>query len=525
MKGIKKITALTLTITMLLCCTGCGRGSGSDPWSLIPESTKGKDVTRAESADNVFSLNCNMNFSFNPIIATNHSNQLVCNLVYENMVEVNDNFEAIPNVLSNWIPNEDATYWTFTIEQGHTFHDGTPLTGKDIRYSLERAITADRYQGRFSSYWGSGYDEEHFYVTLGIGDTQFVKLLNIPIIKYGSMDEKYPPGSGPYTYNEDYTELNAYTGREGYKDLPLQTIYLKQYSTAESIISAFEDGIIDVVTNDPSSYTNLGYASTNEIHTFATTNMHYVAFNQESTLGRYNSFRQAMNYAFNRAEFANELMHGNAVESSVPMYPTCADYPTAFAESLRYSLDTCRIVLENTGIQDYDDDGMLEYMSGSAQDIEINFIVCSDSSAKTGVVRHFADDMAKIGLKVNVRELTWDDYILALEEGDFDMYYGEVKLRNNFDITELVDVDSSLNYTRSKDTAIVTYVNNYLSSSDMARATQYEILCRYLADTGAFITIGFEKQQIILHRRVVKGVNANLGNPLYDFENWEITLE
>lgn len=524
MRKTNRIVAALLALVMSLSLAACGSSSDDDD-GLVPESTKGKDVTRTASADNIFSLNCNMEYSFNPLIATSRSNQLVCNLVYENMVEVDDNFEAIPNVLTNWVTNEDATYWTFDIAQGHTFHDGTPLTGKDIRYSLDRAINSDRFLGRFSSYQGSGYDNEHFYITLGIGDTQFVKLLNIPIIKYGSMDEKYPLGSGPYTYNEDHTQLNAYEGREGYESLPLQTVYLKQYSTAEDIISAFEDGIIDVVTNDPSSYTNLGYASTNEIHTFATTNMHYVAFNQESTLGRYNSFRLAMNYAFNRTEFANDLMHGNAVAATVPMYPTCADYPTEYANSLKYNLELCKIVLENAGIQDYDDDGMLEYMSGSAQDIEINFIVCSDSSAKTGVVRHFAEDMESVGLKVNVRELTWEQYITALEEGDFDMYYGEVKLRNNFDITELVDVDSKLNYTRSTDPMLLTYVNSYLGASDAARAAQYEILCKYLVESGALITIGFEKQQIILHRRVVKGVNANIGNPLYDFENWEIILE
>ena len=63
-------------------------------------------------------------------------------------------------------------------------------------------------------------------------------------------------------------------------------------------------------------------------------------------------------------------------------------------------------------------------------------------------------DMLKIGIKVNVRELTWTDYYNALtdyedltkeqkEDEDFveieyDMYYGEVKLRNNFDITQML---------------------------------------------------------------------------------------
>lgn len=524
MKRYKRLLAALLALLMLICCSGCGSDGEEDTTGGIPESTGGKDVTRTAAADNVFSLNCNVDYSFNPLIATNHSNQLVCALVYENMVELDDSFNVVPNVLDEGQPNENATYWTFTIAAGHTFHDGTPVTGRDIRYSLERAINSDRFMGRFASYQGSNYDNDKFYVSLGIGDAQFPKLLNIPIIPYGSMDEKKPLGSGPYMYNEDETALLAYDGYPSETPQPLDIIYLKQYSTAESIISAFEDGVIDVVTNDPSSYTNLGYASTNETHTFATTNYHYVAFNYESVLGRYDSIRQAMNYAFDRAYFADELSHGNAVASSVPMYPSCDAYPSGFADSLSYNLELCRVVLENAGLKDYDEDGLLEYMSGSAQEISLVFIVCSDSSVKTGVVRKFAEDMASIGLTIDVKELTWENYLTALEEGEFDMYYGEVKLRNNFDITELLEEDNDLNFSRSKGNLAETYINNYLAASDMQRTAMFQTLCEYLATTGSLISIGFEKQQIIVHRGVIKGMEPNMGNPLYNFTNWEIDL-
>ena len=523
---MKKLLCLLLIPALLLGLTGCGRRSAFDPTSLIPKSTEGKDVTRFPAADNVFSLNWNEDYSLNPILATNHSNQLVCDLVYENMVEVDDNFNVIPNVLDEGLPNDDATYWIFNIDQGHVFHDGTPVTGKDIRYSLERAVaTQDRFRGRFSSYQGSGYDEAHFYVTLGIGDTAFPRLLNIPIIKSGTMDEKPPIGSGPYTYNEDHTALVAYEGYPGYETLPLDTIYLVSYNSADEILSNFEDGIIDAVTNDPSSYTNLGYSSANEIRNFNTTNLHYIMFNEEGLIGRYSGFRQAMIYAFDRVNFARNLMHGNAVAAAVPMHPACADYPSDYASTFGYNLELCRVVLENAGIRDYDDDGMLEYMSGSAQDIDVNFIVCSDSSAKTGVVRRFAADMASIGIKVTVRELTWADYLQALEDGDFDMYYGEVRLRNNFDLTELLDPDSPLNYSRSRDTGYVVLINNFLSCAPAQRPALYKQLCDYIISNGALIAIGFEDQQLIVHRGVIRGLNPNLGNPLYNFQNWEIMLD
>jgi len=533
-KEFKRILAATMALCMLLCCAACSGSADDDPYSEIPESTGGKDIVRADAADNVFSLNSNSQYSLNPLIATNHSNQLVCSLVYENMVELDNDFNVIWNVIISATPNETATYWEFKIDTNHTFHDGTPVTGKDLRYSLERAVVSDRYRGRFASFQGASYTNDTLIVSLGIGDAQFAKLLNIPIIKYGTYGDDRPIGSGPYMYNEEGTELLAFEGYHGYDTLPVDKVYLKEYPTAEGVISAFEDSLIDVVINDPSSYTNLGYASTNEVHTFATTNMHYVAFNEEGVLGRANYFRVAMQYAFDRA-YLVELLNGNAVAATLPMYPTCKEYPSALAASLNYNLETCKKILENTGIKDYDNDGMLEYMSGSPQEIELKFIVCSDSSAKAGIARRFAEDMESIGLNIQVHELTWDNYILALQEGDFDMYYGEIKLRNNFDLTELLQVrdkedddnpaSTNLNFTRSRDTAYEMYINQYLAASDLGRADAYFALCEYISSQGSLITIGFEKQQIISHRGVVRGIDANIGNPLYGFENWIIELE
>ena len=407
------------------------------------------------------------------------------------------------------------------------------------------AINSDRYFGRFASYQGASPGEGVVYVTLGIGDRQFIKLLNLPVIKamtYGDLGPagNTPIGSGPYCYNEEGDALIANEYYPGYEDLPVDTIYLLEHNNADAIISAFEDGYIDVVINDPSSYTNLGYASSNEFHTYATTNMHYVAFNEESMLGRYSYFRLAMQHAFDRA-YLVELLHGNAVSAALPMYPTCLAYPDALEDRLNYDLEAVKNILIAAGVEDYDEDGMLEFMSGSPQEIDLNFVVCADSSAKCGIARRFQEDMASIGLKVTVHELTWAAYMSALEEGSFksgkqqvtmDMYYGEVRLRNNFDLTELLqprNEDNELtnqNYSRSKDNTIVERIERYLAAPDATRADEYYQLCDHIMnDNGSFVVIGFEKQQIITRRGVCKGINPNYGNPLFGFADWEIIFD
>lgn len=534
---MKKIWAALLAAAMLLGLSACsGESDGSDE-NIIPESSGGKEISRSAAADKVFSLNSNSNYSFNPLIATNHANQLICDLVYEDMVVLDNNFELVEGagVIVSGTPNEDGTVWEFKIEPGHTFHDGSPVTARDLSYSLGAAIYADRYKGRFSSFKGASATDEVLQVSLGIGDMQFIKLLNIPIIKSGSYGEKRPMGSGPYTYNEDGTALVAYEGYHSYDTLPVDTIYLKEYQTADSIISAFEDSLIDVVQNDPSSYTNLGFASTNETHSFATTNMHYVAFNEDGGLTQSALFRVAMQYAFDR-EYLVELLNGNGVATAIPMYPTCSFYPSGMAENLSYNLETCVRILESAGVKDYDEDGLMEYMAGTPQDISLTFVVCSDSSAKGGIVRRFQEDMESIGITVNVQELTWENYLKALDEGKFDMYYGEVRLRNNFDLTELLQVRdededegntaTNMNFTNSRDSAFEGYINEYLKAGDAGRFNAYQTLCNYICnETGSLITIGFEKHQLITHRGVVKGINANMGNPVYNIADWEIFLD
>ena len=214
---------------VLMSLSACGPEKKKDPMDEIPESSGGHDIVRAKAADDVFSLNLNRNMSLNPLIATDHANQLICGLVYENMLDVDNNFEVIPNVIKEWKMSDDAKTWTFTIEEGHVFHDGTPVTGKDLRYTMDRAVNSDRFRGRFSSVQGIGHSEDTLVVTLGVPDSQFVKLMNLPIIKSGSYNDKPPMGSGPMSINEELTELTAYEGFPGYDHLPVDKVYLKEY--------------------------------------------------------------------------------------------------------------------------------------------------------------------------------------------------------------------------------------------------------------------------------------------------------
>ena len=75
------------------------------------------------------------------------------------------------------------------------------------------------------------------------------------------------------------------------------------------------------------------------------------------------------------------------------------------------------------------------------------------------------------------------------------------------------------------DTGYVAMINAYLACAAGQRSGAYQKLCEYINSTGALISIGFESQQLIVHRGVIRGLNPNIGNPFFGFKDWEIMLD
>ena len=71
---------------------------------------------------------------------------------------------------------------------------------------------------------------------------------------------------------------------------------------------------------------------------------------------------------------------------------------------------------------------------------------------------------------MKVRELSWDNYQDALKGGKYDMYYGEVALPADFDLSALLKAGGSLNYGGITTGTYADVINAYLAAADTDRA-------------------------------------------------------
>ena len=80
--------------------------------------------------------------TMDPALATESGSAQYIGHIFGGLVQLNDDLEPAED-LATWTVSDDGLTYTFTIKEGATFHDGSPVTANDVVYSWERALSPD----------------------------------------------------------------------------------------------------------------------------------------------------------------------------------------------------------------------------------------------------------------------------------------------------------------------------------------------------------------------------------------------
>jgi peptide/nickel transport system substrate-binding protein len=126
--GSGKITGLMLSMLMAV-------GLWSAPAVLAEEKSQRGGILRVALAGDPPSLDMHQEQTFLVIIPFS--------TVYNTLVMFD--LHGYPNIIGDlaqaWTTSDDKMTWTFTLHQGVTFHDGSPLTSADIKASFGKIIS------------------------------------------------------------------------------------------------------------------------------------------------------------------------------------------------------------------------------------------------------------------------------------------------------------------------------------------------------------------------------------------------
>jgi len=475
-------------------------------------------------ADDIFALNCDIEAGLNPYYTDSSDNMELAPLMYEGLFEVNNDF-SFSNVLCREFSTSDGRVYRFDIREGVRLHDGSLLTAEDVAYSIELARVSDNYASRLTLITAAYVLENTVFVELSRVNYNLPLLLDIPVVKAESGKEAVPVGSGPYVYTDagEYRYLKAYTEHRDFAELPAERLYLKEYKGGE-LITAFDSGLVDLVTTSKADVNYLEYSGNTETRYKDTTILYFLGVNSRNEFLADTNRRVLFSSLIDRRMLSEEVIM--AEPATLPLHPE------AYFRSEEYDMFTiAEQDIEAAKIQylveDYDQDGMLEYLDleeNSVEEITLTFVVNKENPAKIKTARALRDSLRERGINLLVSELSWDRYIRALKNREYDIYLGEVMLTADFDLTQLLTYGGSANYG-VYDSELQSLIYDFNASAEEGKRDAAASLYTYIAEHLPVISLMFEIETIYTHRETVSGMNPTIHNVFSDITEWSIDTE
>lgn len=347
--------------------------------------------------------------SLDPHVDTDAGTRDVVFNLYEGLVKPTSDGGFIPAVASDYIISDDAKTYTFTLRDGITFHDGTPVTIEDVKYSIDRYAEIQGESSAFSSLVDSVevQDDKTLVVNLKESYSEFLPMMTIAIIPQSNEDPAGNPiGTGPFKY-VSYTpgqnlELKKYDGywQEGVPSL--DSVEFKFIADVDTAFVELQAGTIDILKYLTSAQAetlgddyNIVQGSMNLVHAMYL-NSAYEPLSKTEV-------RQALCYAVDRDAINNFIFGGKSHIIGSHMIPAMSKYYEPEAETV-YS---------------YDPEKAKELLAdaGYADGFDLEITVPSSYSQHVDSAQIIADELSQVGVNVTLNQVEWSTWLQDVYKG------------------------------------------------------------------------------------------------------------
>ncbi|MYL35212.1 ABC transporter substrate-binding protein [Pontibacillus yanchengensis] len=401
--------------------------------------------------------------ALDPITTTEGETFRVTENIFETLLNYEDtNTQLVPGLAKEWTVSDDGLTYTFTLEEGVMFHDGTDFNADAVVFNFERWMNGDSEQFPYYTMFG-GFkgDEGHvikevkavdeFTVEFSLNRPQAPFLKNLAMTPFGMASpdavEKHgdkftenPVGTGPFQFTEwkrnerIVLEKNANYRKEG---LPkLNKVIYTVIPENSARLNALMTGEVDLIDGvNPSDVERIESDPNLQIMERPSMNVGYMAFtmNRDTPMAAEQKVRQALSHAVPKEQIIEAFYGGLAEPAKTVMPPSIEGYNDDI-EDYEYDVEKAKSLLAEAGFEDgFEFD--LWYMP-----VPRPYIPEGQKIAEV-----LQQSFAEIGVTANLQTADWGTYLEKASKGDFDAFLlgwtGDNGDPDNF-IYTLLDKDS-----------------------------------------------------------------------------------
>lgn len=490
---MRRLLCVFVAVACVLIGVGCSPSADvSEPSSSVPQEQTSQESPRS------FSLPYSKEDTLNPYAAATEANVYLARLLYDSLTVIDGTFTPQLSLAASVTPT-DATHLAVTLRQGATFSDGSAVTLDDVKASFDTARYSAQYKEQLTNVTAAAVDRKNGVITftLAKGDPNAAACLTFPILKAGKNTTaagEAPLGGGLYIYtvgdNGASLVANPYYG----KTPRYTTVGLRHLPNTDSMYYGLASGSITYY------YDDLNVGDTPRVSgASAKVDMNalvYLGINSGKTALSDASVRRALSLLTDRKVLAASAYSGWALPAMLPFHP-------------RWS-----------GVQDIEPlfgeqelAAALELLEATAQKkVKLELIYSTDSANRGTLVDTVRTQLESAGFQVTAVPLAYADYLARLQNGQFDLYIGEIRLTANMDLSPLFG--GAARYGIAADSAAATAYSRYRSGE----GTLQEFITAFGEDMPYIPLLwrcGFAG-----HDRRMQTVTPNGYDPYYGFVDW-----
>lgn len=336
--------------------------------------------------------------------------------VFEGLTRYNADGSISPALAASWEISEDGMVYTFTLNEGVIFHDGSAMTAEDVKFSLDRARAEDSTNAQKALFAGitdvTVVDDLTVQVTLSAPNGGFVTNMawgDAVIVAPESVDQAAtaPVGTGPFKFSDwaqgDRVELVANPDYWGEAPL-LSAATFKFISDPTAAFSAMMAGDIDAFPGYPAPETLVQFEAdprfqlltgSTEGETILSTN------NARITDVR---VRKAIAHAINRQEIIDGAMFGYGTPIGTHFAPHNPDYVDLTGQSA-FDPELSKQLLAEAGVEN----------------LTLTLKLPPPSYARRGG-EIIAAQLRNVGIDTEISNLEWAQWLEQVFKGkDYDL--------------------------------------------------------------------------------------------------------
>lgn len=404
--------------------------------------------------------------------------------IFEGLYKADSDGNLVPAVASDYTISEDAKIYTFQLRQGITFHDGSPVTVEDVKYSIERYADIQGEESAFSDFEEVVIvDEDTVEVRLKQGNSEFLAELTCAIIPEANdaAVATNPIGTGPFKVKSFSPGQKLAVEKYGdyWKEgVPyLDQVEFKIISDTDTALLELKSGTLDIyqyLTSDQAATLSDGFnileGSVNYVQGLFLNN-EFEPFSDVRV-------RQALYYAVDRDLINEFLFEGKSHIIGTNMIPAFTKYYEASTETMyKKDIDKAKQLLKEAGYED-----------GFA----FTVTVPNNYAPHEGTAQIIEQSLKEIGITIKINLV------------EFTTWYSDVYLGRNYEAT-VVAVDGTLApsswFAKNVSTSAVNFTNYnnaefddiygraLNTTDDEEKINYYKQLQKLLAEDAASIYI------------------------------------